>query len=95
MFGSGRCEDPVHRYGKSVGERLRQELQREFKDELLHREIFYSLQEAHILVEQWRREYNTIRRHSALGYRPPYRHSGPIEHGSDDPCCSDRALLPD
>ena len=42
-----------------------------FKDELIHREIFYSLREAEVLVEQWRREYNTIRPHSSLGYRPP------------------------
>ncbi|MCL7959776.1 MAG: IS3 family transposase [marine benthic group bacterium] len=41
------------------------------KDELVDREIFYSLREAQVLVEQWRREYNTIRPHSSLGYRPP------------------------
>jgi transposase InsO family protein len=41
------------------------------RDELLNREIFYSLKEAQVLVEQWRREYNTIRPHSSLGYRPP------------------------
>jgi len=41
------------------------------RDELLNREIFYSLKEAEILIEQWRVEYNTIRPHSALGYRPP------------------------
>jgi transposase InsO family protein len=41
------------------------------KDELINREIFYTLREAQILVEQWRREYNTIRPHSSLGYRPP------------------------
>ena len=40
-------------------------------DELLEREIFYSLREAQILVERWRRTYNTARPHSALGYRPP------------------------
>ena len=40
-------------------------------DELLEREIFYSLREAQILVERWRRTYNTVRPHSALGYRPP------------------------
>ncbi len=40
-------------------------------DELLKREIFFSLKEAKVLVEQWRREYNTIRPHSALGYVPP------------------------
>jgi putative transposase len=41
------------------------------RDELLAREIFYSLKEAQILIEMWRRQYNTIRPHSALGYRPP------------------------
>ncbi|SDJ41138.1 integrase core domain-containing protein, partial [Lutimaribacter saemankumensis] len=33
--------------------------------------IFYSLREAQILIEQWRKHYNTKRPHSALGYRPP------------------------
>jgi transposase InsO family protein len=42
-----------------------------FRDELLKGEIFYSLKEAQILIEQWRRHYNTIHPHSALGYRPP------------------------
>ena len=41
------------------------------RDELLDREIFYTLTEAKILIERWRREYNRIRPHSALGYRPP------------------------
>ncbi len=41
------------------------------KDELIDREIFYSITEARVLVEQWRREYNTVRPHSALGYQPP------------------------
>jgi putative transposase len=41
------------------------------RDELLNREIFYTLQEARILVEQWRQDYNHIRPHSALRYRPP------------------------
>jgi len=41
------------------------------KDELIHGEIFYSLREVQVLVEQWRREYNTVRPHSSLGYRPP------------------------
>jgi hypothetical protein len=41
------------------------------RDELLNGEIFYSLKEVQILTEQWRREYNTIRPHSSLGYRPP------------------------
>ncbi len=40
-------------------------------EEVLKREIFYSLEEAKVLIEQWRREYNTIRPHSSLRYRPP------------------------
>jgi transposase InsO family protein len=40
-------------------------------DELLNGEIFYSLREAQILIEHWRRHYNTKRPHSTLGYRPP------------------------
>ena len=42
-----------------------------FRDELLNREIFYSLREAQIVIEGWRKHYNTKRPHSALGYRPP------------------------
>ena len=41
------------------------------RDELLNRELFYTLTEAKILIEQWRKEYNQIRPHSALHYRPP------------------------
>lgn len=42
-----------------------------FRDELLNREIFYTLKEAQIIIERWRREYNQIRPHSSLHYRPP------------------------
>ncbi len=42
-----------------------------FRDELLNREIFYSLREAQIIIEGWRKHYNTKRPHSALSYRPP------------------------
>lgn len=42
-----------------------------FRDGLLNGEIFYSLHEARIIIEQWRRHYHTVRPHSALGYRPP------------------------
>ena len=30
-----------------------------------------TLSEAQILIETWRRQYDTVRPHSALGYRPP------------------------
>jgi transposase InsO family protein len=41
------------------------------RDELLNGEIFYTLKEAQVLIEMWRKEYNTIRPHSSLGYKPP------------------------
>jgi transposase InsO family protein len=41
------------------------------RDELLNREVFATLTEAKVLIEQWRREYNQLRPHSALGYQPP------------------------
>jgi putative transposase len=41
------------------------------RDELLERELFDTLLEAKVLVERWRRHYNTVRPHSSLGYRPP------------------------
>lgn len=41
------------------------------RDELLNGEIFYTLKEAQILIEGWRRFYNTERPHSSLGYLPP------------------------
>jgi len=37
----------------------------------LQGEIFYTLKEAKVLIEQWRNSYNKIRPHSSLGYRPP------------------------
>ena len=41
------------------------------RDGLLNGEIFTTLLEAKVLIENWRREYNTIRPHSSLGYKPP------------------------
>jgi transposase InsO family protein len=41
------------------------------RDECLNGEIFYSLREAQVVIEKWRVVYNTLRPHSALGYRPP------------------------
>ena len=41
------------------------------RDELLNREIFYSLREAQIIIEGWRQHYNSIRPHSALRWTPP------------------------
>jgi putative transposase len=41
------------------------------RDELLNGEIFYTLEEAKVIIESWRQHYNTVRPHSSLGYRPP------------------------
>ena len=41
------------------------------RDELLNGEIFYTLREAQIIIESWRRHYNTIRPHASIGYKPP------------------------
>ncbi len=41
------------------------------RDELLDGEIFYSLKEAQVIIESWRRHYNTVRPHGSLGYRAP------------------------
>jgi len=40
-------------------------------DELLNGEIFTTLLEAKVLIEQWRKEYNHFRPHSSLNYQPP------------------------
>jgi putative transposase len=50
-------------YSESFNSRLR--------DELLNGELFYSLKEAEVLLEQWRRAYNEERPHSSLGYVAP------------------------
>ena len=38
------------------------------RDELLDGEIFYSLREAEVVIESWRRHYNTVRPHASLGF---------------------------
>ena len=50
-------------YNKSFNGKLR--------DEVLNMEIFDALFEAKVLIERWRKEYNHIRPHSSLGYKPP------------------------
>jgi putative transposase len=47
------------------------------RDELLNGEIFYTLQEARVLIEGRRRHYNQVRPHSSLGYRPPAPEAAP------------------
>ncbi len=63
------------------------------RDELLDREIFFSLPEACILIERWRRTYNQIRPHSSLGYRPPA--PAAIAPRTADPASAIDGLRPD
>ncbi len=62
-----------------------------FRDELLNGEVFYSLREAEIIIESWRRHYNAIRPHASLGYRPPAPEVGGANlhrlAGCADPTC--------
>jgi len=51
------------------------------RDELLNGEIFYTLKEAKVLIEEWRKIYNTIRPHSSLDYRPPAPKQYSLHHG--------------
>src|SRR5215217_797980 len=41
------------------------------RDELLDGELFYTLREARVVIESWRRHDNTVRPHASLGYKPP------------------------
>ncbi len=50
------------------------------RDELLDGEVFYSLREAEIVIESWRRHYNTVRPHGSLGYKPPAPTGGAPAH---------------
>jgi transposase InsO family protein len=55
-----------------------------FRDECLNGEIFYSLKEAQVVIEQWRVQYNTVRPHSSLGYRPPAPEANLPKQGHGD-----------
>jgi transposase InsO family protein len=48
------------------------------RDELLDREVLETLLEAKVLIERWRVDYNTVRPHSSLGYRPPVPGARPL-----------------
>jgi putative transposase len=61
------------------------------RDECLDTELFYTLREAQIIIERWRCEYNTIRPHSSLGYRPP----APETILPANPACAIWKLQPD
>ena len=62
------------------------------RDELLDGEIFYSLAEALVLIEAWRRHYNGVRPHSSLDYRPPAPECFVPRSGGIEPWASAPAL---
>ena len=51
---------------------------------MLNGEIFHTLKEAQVLIERWRVHYNTVRPHSAIGYRPPAPQTI-LPHRADQP----------
>ncbi|MBB5518918.1 hypothetical protein FHS62_001735 [Amphiplicatus metriothermophilus] len=61
------------------------------QDECLKPELFNHLIEAKIIIENWRRHYNTERPHTSLGYRPP----APETFHPADPACAVWRLQPD
>ena len=71
MDCSCRREDRVHRARNPWENGYCESFNSKLRDELLNREIFYSLAEAKVIIEAWRRYYNTERPHSSLGYKPP------------------------
>src|SRR5882672_6356213 len=65
-----RRKDHLHHAGQPVGERLHESFNARLRDELLDGEIFYTLHEAQIVIESWRRHY-AVRPHASIGYRTP------------------------
>jgi hypothetical protein len=57
--------------GSPWGNGNNQSVNGKLRYELLNGEIFYDFREAKVVIERWRREYNTVRPNSALNYRPP------------------------
>ena len=57
--------------GKPVQNAFVESFQGRLRDECLDRHWFVGLSDARHTVEAWRQDYNRVRPHSALGYRPP------------------------
>ena len=41
------------------------------RNELINSEMFHTLNDASVVIEQWRMHFNSIHPHSSLGYQPP------------------------
>ena len=71
MDRRGRGKDGVHHPGSPWENGFIESFNARLRDELLDGEIFYTLREAEIVIESWRRHYNTVRPHASIGYRAP------------------------
>src|ERR1700749_1450073 len=66
-----RCQDRYITPGSPWENGFIESFNARLRDELLDGEIFYTLREAQIVIESWRRHYNAIRPHASIGYRAP------------------------
>jgi transposase InsO family protein len=71
MAGPHRRQNAQHRAGSPWENGYCESFNGKLSDELLNGEIFYTLKQAQIVIENWRQHYNTVRPHSSLGYIPP------------------------
>lgn len=67
----GRREDRLHHAGQPLENGYIESFNARLCDELLNGALFFTLREARIVIESWRRQYNAVRPHSSLGYRAP------------------------
>jgi putative transposase len=66
-----RCQDRLHRTGSPWENGFIESFNARRREELLDGEIFYTLREAQIVIESWRRHYNAVRPHASLDYQAP------------------------
>ena len=77
LLGAGQCIEPRSPWDNGYVESFNGKL----RDELFDGEIFYTLKEAQVLIERWRRHYNTVRPHSSLGYLTPVEFGQQLRQG--------------
>ncbi len=70
-YRRGRRPDRFHRAGFALGEWIYRSFSARLRDGLLNGEVIYTLKEAQVLIESWRRHHNAIRPHGSLGCRQP------------------------
>jgi hypothetical protein len=70
-YGSGSSVSACRRSSSNWGDGYVESFNGKLRDECLDIERFDTLLEAQVLIERWRLDYNHLRPHSALGYRPP------------------------